>query len=67
MAWGPEPEVAAVRTAAQKLKSPFAVLVYLDENANHLCTASYGRDKKLCEWAGKFADHLLAAAKDWKD
>lgn len=64
MAWNPSPEVAAVRDSAVKLKSQFAVLVYLDEQGR-LCTASYGKTMKLCAEAGKFAEHLMAAAEKW--
>ena len=65
MAWNPEPEVAAVRDAANKLKSPFAVIVYLDETGQNICMASYGKTMALCAKAGEFGNHLLKAAKEW--
>lgn len=65
MAWNPSPEVAAVRDAANKLKAPFAVMVYLDEKGEHIHTASYGKNMALCAHAGEFAKHLMNAAKTW--
>lgn len=65
MAWNPSPEVAVVRDAANKLKTPFAVLVYIDPTAQTIHTASYGQNRQLCAHAGEFAKHLLAAAMKW--
>ncbi len=58
MAWNPSPEVAAVRDAANKLESKFAVMVFMTKD-DQLCMASYGRDLTLCYAAGKFGDYLL--------
>ena len=67
MAWNPSPEVAAVRDAANKLKSPFAVIVYMDEKGQRLGMASYGKTMALCDKAGDFGRYLLKAAQDWGD
>lgn len=65
MAWNPTPEVAAVRDAAVKLQSPFAVIVYLDATGEHLGVASYGKTMALCDKAGEFAKYLYEAAQKW--
>ena len=65
MAWNPSPEVAAVRDAANKLKSPFAVVIYLNENGSTINMASYGKNMALCDQAGKFGDYLLEQALKW--
>jgi len=64
MAWNPSPQVAAVRDAAKKLESPFAVVVYLTKD-NRVAMASYGANQNLCTMAGKFGEHLLLAALKW--
>lgn len=64
MAWNPSPEVAAVRDAASKLKSPLAVMVYLTAD-NQLAMASYGKTMQVCKFAGKLGEHLLKAAETW--
>lgn len=65
MAWNPSPEVAAVRDAANKLKSPFAVIVFLTEDGQQLGTASYGKTMELCRKAGEFAEYLRKSAETW--
>jgi hypothetical protein len=65
MAWNPTPEVAAVRDAAQKLKSPFAVLIWLDATGKQIGVASYGQTKELCVKAGEFGEYLFKAAQQW--
>ena len=67
MAWNPSPEVAAVRDAANKLKAPFAVMIFLDEKGERLGMASYGKTMALCAKAGEFGKHLLNAAHEWGD
>lgn len=54
-----------MRDAAVKLKSPFAVIVYLNEDGSKLGTASYGKTMALCEKAGEFADYLRERAGAW--
>lgn len=65
MAWNPSPEVAAVRDAANKLKSPFAVIIYLSEDGQTIGMASYGKTRALCDDAAKFGKYLFEQAKKW--
>ncbi len=65
MAFNPGKEVAAVRDAANKLDSPFAVMIFLDKDGETISMASYGKNVALCEKAGKFGDYLLEAALNW--
>jgi hypothetical protein len=65
MAWNPGPEVAAVRDAANKLKSPFAVIIYMDEKGEGIGMASYGKTMALCAKAGEFGKYLHKAAMKW--
>ena len=64
MAWNPTPEVAAVRDAARKLNTQFAVMVYVTHNGE-LGVTSYGETKALCDKAAGFAEHLRKAANEW--
>src|SRR5436190_20514132 len=65
MAWNPSPEVAAVRDAAVKLKSKFAVVVYLTGDLKHIAMASYGSTRELCDKAGAFGEYLVKTAEQW--
>ncbi len=65
MAWNPSPQVAAVRDAAKKLNSKFAVIVYVCPNGSSIGMASYGATMPLCAEAGKFGKYLLEQAEKW--
>lgn len=65
MAWNPSPEVAAVRDAAVKLNSPFAVIIYLSDDGHNIGMASYGKTRALCSDAAKFGQYLFEKAKQW--
>lgn len=64
VAWNPSPEVAVVRDAANKLGTPFAVIIYLHESGP-LAMATYGKTRALCDQTGELGKHLLDAAEEW--
>jgi hypothetical protein len=68
MAWNPSPEVAVARDAAKRLgDAPMCVVFYVT-NEGGFGYASYGKNRALCDEAGKLAKHLYKAAmaEEWE-
>lgn len=64
MVWNPTPEVAVARKAAERLRAPICVVVYVTRDQK-LGVASYGETKALCQQARKLAEHLFKAVEHW--
>lgn len=61
MAWNPSPEVAVARDAAKKLGDvPVCIVLYVT-NDDKLGMASFGKDRQLCNFAGKLGDAAFDA------
>lgn len=63
MAWNPSPEVAVARDAAKKLgNAGMCIVLWIDDEGEHIGMASYGKDRQLCAAAGNIGKCCYDAA-----
>jgi hypothetical protein len=66
MAWTPSPEVAVARDAAKKLgNASMCIVLWIDEQGEHVGCASYGKTQTLCREAKGIGDAVYQKTLDY--